>query len=58
VGKLIEAAVKAWDEEHATVGSKRDVRVEEDGVLGYAPLVERGAQHAVTVAPGLPDRRK
>ncbi len=47
---FIEAAVKARHEEHPAVGSGRDVRFEEDGVLGYALLVERGVLHAAAFA--------
>ncbi len=50
VRDFIEAAVKARHEEHPAVGSGRDVRFEEDGVSGYALLVERGVLHAAAFA--------
>lgn len=50
VRDFIETAMKARHEEHPAVGSGQDVRFEEDGVSGYALLVERGVLHAAAFA--------
>ena len=50
VRRFIEAAAKAAHEEHQAVGAGRDVRIEGDGISGYALLGETGVLHAAAFA--------
>jgi hypothetical protein len=46
VRSFIEAAAKAAHEEHQAVGAGRDLRIEGDGISGYALIGEEGVLHA------------
>ena len=47
---FIEAAARATHEEHPAVGLGKDVRIEAEGISGYALIGERGVLHAAAFA--------
>jgi hypothetical protein len=50
VRRFIEATAKAAHEEHQAVGAGRDLRIEGDGISGYALIGETGVLHAAAFA--------
>jgi hypothetical protein len=50
VRSFIEATAKAAQEEHRVVGAGRDLRIEGDGISGYALIGETGVLHAAAFA--------